>query len=497
MISQPTIQPTGTATAPGSVTVQPGEGGNGGLWSRFKVAQYVLIPLLRSLHPDYNPPGLLQSAQGDEGPLFTIGSSDGQNSSFFQGVALGARLVSPYTVLPEEISTLLEGFVTLSTAARLRNLFGGSATASAPGQSRADSTVDGSPTNDKGKKKKKSQQTPQPTSPPATASARTGQLPNTALALGALASLTAVGGSSATTPAHTKTFAPTTEPRAACADDEFPCDNGECIHAGHQCDGEVDCADGSDENCTLADCDRLERNFFCDDNKRCVSADLRCDGKKNCGDGSDENCTQTDCDKLNRTFFCDDSRCIRTGWLCDGEAECDDLSDENCTLADCIKLGHNFLCDDNKKCVSDALQCDGDAECEDGSDENCTLADCDRLNRTFLCDDSRCISAGWQCDGYIDCDDGSDENCTLADCIERGHNFLCDDNECVTALICDGIDNCYDGSDERVELCNLVSSGLSGTTMAVPTSAAPQATVSNPAMNVSGLSGTSIMALPT
>ncbi|WP_257285107.1 hypothetical protein [Endozoicomonas sp. SESOKO1] len=135
------------------------------------------------------------SAQPDEGPAFTFGSANGLDSSFFQGVELGARLVAPYTVLPAEISTLLEGFITLSAATRLRDLFGGSGstTASAPRQSRADSKVDGTPTHDKGKK----QETPQQTSPPATASARTGPLPKAALALGVLSGLTAAGAAPA------------------------------------------------------------------------------------------------------------------------------------------------------------------------------------------------------------------------------------------------------------------------------------------------------------
>ncbi|WP_163373255.1 hypothetical protein [Endozoicomonas acroporae] len=137
------------------------------------------------------PPG----AQPDKGPAFTFGSPDGQDSSFFQGVALGARLVSPYTVLPAEIGTMLEGFITLSSAARLRDLFGATK-GSPPGQSQADSPVDGSPTNDKGRKKKKPQQTPQRTSPPATASVGLGQLPKAAVALGALSGLSAAAAAS-------------------------------------------------------------------------------------------------------------------------------------------------------------------------------------------------------------------------------------------------------------------------------------------------------------
>ncbi|MGI2027167.1 hypothetical protein [Endozoicomonas acroporae] len=189
MISQPTVQSTGPSTASGSIPVQPGE--KWGVWAGVKVAFWDgFIPFWQSWDPDYVPPGM----QPDKGPTFTFGSPDGQDSSFFEGVALGARLVSPYTVLPAEISTMLEGFITLSSAARLRDLFGATK-GSPPGQSQADSPVDGSPTNDKGRKKKKPQQTPQRTSPPATASVGPGQLPKAAVALGALSGLSAAAAS--------------------------------------------------------------------------------------------------------------------------------------------------------------------------------------------------------------------------------------------------------------------------------------------------------------
>ncbi|WBA83911.1 hypothetical protein [Endozoicomonas sp. GU-1] len=120
--------------ASGSVPDQPTE--SDGLFAGFlKVAPWrVPILFLRSLHPGYIPPGTQPSVQPDEGPAFTFGSPDGQDGSFFEGVALAARLVSPYTVLPAEIGTMLEGFITLSSAARLRDLFG-TTKGSPPGQS--------------------------------------------------------------------------------------------------------------------------------------------------------------------------------------------------------------------------------------------------------------------------------------------------------------------------------------------------------------------------
>ncbi len=36
-----------------------------------------------------------------------------------------------------------------------------------------------------------------------------------------------------------------------CGDDEFQCDNGQCVRVEWVCDGDTDCLDGSDEhNCS-------------------------------------------------------------------------------------------------------------------------------------------------------------------------------------------------------------------------------------------------------
>ena len=122
MISQSTVQPTDTSIASGSVPAQPTM--SGGLWAGLEVAiRSGVIPFFQSLHPDYFPPGLQPSAQPGAGPAFSIASADGQSNGFLQGAELVARLVSPHALLPAEISTLLEGLVTLSAASRLRDQF--------------------------------------------------------------------------------------------------------------------------------------------------------------------------------------------------------------------------------------------------------------------------------------------------------------------------------------------------------------------------------------
>ncbi|MEZ4474412.1 MAG: hypothetical protein R3F60_27220 [bacterium] len=96
---------------------------------------------------------------------------------------------------------------------------------------------------------------------------------------------------------------------------QFTCENGEMIPEFWRCDGEADCADGSDEP---ADCP----TFMCADGSS-IPEQFRCDGGPDCADESDEaNCPM---------FACADGTMIPEDWRCDGEPDCEDESDEaNC-----------------------------------------------------------------------------------------------------------------------------------------------------------------------
>lgn len=57
-----------------------------------------------------------------------------------------------------------------------------------------------------------------------------------------------------------------------------------------KCDGDTDCSDGSDEaNCN----ESCPDNQFTCQNKQCISLSWRCDGDDDCGDHSDETHCET------------------------------------------------------------------------------------------------------------------------------------------------------------------------------------------------------------
>ncbi|KAI4900074.1 hypothetical protein NFI96_023497 [Prochilodus magdalenae] len=177
-----------------------------------------------------------------------------------------------------------------------------------------------------------------------------------------------------------------------------PCkDNSDCVLFVHVCDGEKDCADGSDEAECATVCSKGQ--FQCAHGKMCIDQSQVCDGVVQCQDRSDEmGCIELEegcghrCGKL----------CLPEGFVCDGHMDCEDGSDED----DCDDKSHeageledvlesattdpyavrtplrclfgSWPCRDRSQCIQYLHVCDGEQDCRDGSDElECTQS-CER-----------------------------------------------------------------------------------------------------------------------
>lgn len=141
-----------------------------------------------------------------------------------------------------------------------------------------------------------------------------------------------------------------------CLDDQFACLSRQCIDIQFFCDGNKECADGTDEyeGCNpsimiLPKCDQ-QSEFECD-NRKCIPKEDMCNLNDDCGDNSDEDPIRC----INSTQFCSPKNfhrcnngvCVPLRLLCNGQNDCGDLSDEElCNVNECNQGLCAHICTD-------------------------------------------------------------------------------------------------------------------------------------------------------
>ncbi|HIA04469.1 MAG TPA: DUF1566 domain-containing protein, partial [Myxococcales bacterium] len=261
----------------------------------------------------------------------------------------------------------------------------------------------------------------------------------------------------------------------ACPPEDFACDDGGCVPHANVCNGNEDCADGSDEHgdcpepegVTLngqaaVECNECEA---CDNiANACAKNDLYpgchvvpcCDGSKrvngscqSCPEGYGSNDDHTECfgipgadcgygHVIDVCGACggDGTSCLDCAGVPYGESSTDD-----CGFCDADPSNDNLSC-----CL-----CDQALGCECMCDPDCYLDTC--VGGDFSCGDGHCISGTKECDGTPQCMNGSDElNCSPAGC--SADEFACDGECFPNEYKCDNEPDCSDESDELNCTCS-------------------------------------------
>uniref|UniRef100_A0A8D8XPZ3 Low-density lipoprotein receptor-related protein 2 n=1 Tax=Cacopsylla melanoneura TaxID=428564 RepID=A0A8D8XPZ3_9HEMI len=138
--------------------------------------------------------------------------------------------------------------------------------------------------------------------------------------------------------------------------------------------------DPRDNKTCVANCTQGQHHCGGHDQK-CIPWFWKCDGERDCADGSDEpmSCPARQCRA--GSFQCDNGNCTPSASICDGVDDCRDGSDEKHCDLPCPDL--EFKCASNGRCILNSWKCDGEPDCKDGSDEEPAMCR-EYLNITLL-----------------------------------------------------------------------------------------------------------------
>lgn len=186
------------------------------------------------------------------------------------------------------------------------------------------------------------------------------------------------------------------------------------------CDGKADCANGEDESFSL--CADL---FVCRSGERLTDAFAECNGSVECRDGSDE----ADCDFGDGDFG--------DGDVGDGDGDFGDGDGDGDVII-------RQTCDEGATGYDVSQECDGIVDCVDISDE----LDCSSTPTLLRCNATTTVTLDAYCDGTVDCVTNARDEANCFTCPLSGAviplQFTCDGElDCCTSA-----GTCDDDSDE-------------------------------------------------
>ena len=255
----------------------------------------------------------------------------------------------------------------------------------------------------------------------------------------------------------------------------------------YQCNGVLDCDDGSDEAPSVcANCTKPGLHM-CRDGSLCIEDEYRCDGFLHCVDGSDEADSWSNCTVCaqNDTVQCPGfpDNCAK---VCDGKVTCPDSWDELLSTCEafkvpCTEQAGLYPCKDGSRCLNKQRLCNAHKDCDSGEDEaakHCKAEHHDDKDKNkcqywrskrwplHTCDTDACVFSSNLCSATNEplCKDGSDMKASFCNqtgerkCFTNFHfgkvdpyRWPCEDeSKCILRTsLCDAKLDCPDGSDEK------------------------------------------------